>query len=156
DDPDDVGDDVEERVEAEADLLLPPSASPHRRRPPNENPTTPLRKPARPGYTFLISFSSTRKRLCGKETGHVVPLPATPWVHPDRVAGGHRHHRRADRPARPRGAEGPRGGGAHSVRQQPAPDRPGLAQPPRRPGGLPDGGDEPAGGQCRLAHQPGG
>ena len=38
--------------------------------------------------------------------------PPTPWrLHVDRIAGGDRHHRRADRPAAARGAEGPRGGG---------------------------------------------
>ena len=60
-------------------------------------------------------------------------------LHPDRAAGGHRHHRRPDRPAAAGRAGGPRGGPPRPVRQQPQADRPGPAQLPRRPQHLPDG-----------------
>ena len=45
-------------------------------------------------------------------------------IHADRVAGGHRHHRRPGRPAPARRAGGARGGAAGPVRQQPEADRP--------------------------------
>ena len=64
---------------------------------------------------------------------------ATSRLHPDRVAGRHRHHRRPDRPAAAGRAGGPRGGPAVAVRQQPEADRPGPAQLPRRQRRVPDG-----------------
>ena len=51
-----------------------------------------------------------------------------PRVHPDRTAGGHRHHRRADRPAPARRPGGPRGRPPHPVHQQPQAARPGRPQ----------------------------
>ena len=53
-------------------------------------------------------------------------------VHADRAAGRDRDHRDPDRPAPARRAEGPRGGGAHELLQQPQAARPRHAQPPRR------------------------
>ena len=49
-------------------------------------------------------------------------------VHPDRVVGGDRDHRRVDRPAVARRAGGARGGAAVAMHEQPEADRPGLAQ----------------------------
>ena len=42
-----------------------------------------------------------------------IPSPSTSRFHADRIAGGDRHHRGADRPAAARRAEGARGGGPH-------------------------------------------
>ena len=53
-------------------------------------------------------------------------------VHADRAAGRDRDHRRSDRPAVARGAEGARGRGPHDVLQQPQADGAGVPQPPRR------------------------
>ena len=47
--------------------------------------------------------------------------------HPDRAAGGHRHHRGPDRPAAARRPGGPRGGPPCPVRQQPEATGPGAA-----------------------------
>src|SRR5262249_6127491 len=57
-----------------------------------------------------------RRRVSHAETQ---PGAALARVHADRVAGGDRHHRHPDRPAGAGGAEGPRGGAAHPVQQQP-------------------------------------
>ena len=51
-----------------------------------------------------------------------------PRFHPDRAAGGDRHHRRPHRPAPAGGPGGPRGRPPFPVRQQPQADRPGGAQ----------------------------
>ena len=48
-------------------------------------------------------------------------------LHADRTAGGHRDHRRPDRPAAARRPGGPRGRPARPVHQQPQADRPGAA-----------------------------
>ena len=64
----------------------------------------------------------------------LIPRPSQPRspcdvsptrLHPDRTAGGHRDHRRPDRPAAARRPGGPRGGPADPVRQQPQAARPG-------------------------------
>ena len=58
---------------------------------------------------------------------HADEPPRTPGIaprlHADRIAGGHRDHRRADRPAAAGGPGGPRGGPAGPVHQQPEADR---------------------------------
>ena len=53
-------------------------------------------------------------------------------LHADRAAGGHRHHRRPDRPAAARRPGGPRGRPARPVRQQPQADGRRDPQLPRR------------------------
>ena len=64
-----------------------------------------------------------------------VPHEVTPEArfHPDRAVGGHRHHRRADRPALARRAGGPRGRPPRPVRQQPEADRPRACTTTTRP-----------------------
>src|SRR5262249_23063996 len=58
---------------------------------------------------------------------HVTPPrrpPSSVRIHPHRVTGGHRDHRRADRPAVAGRAEGPRCRQPGEVRQQPQATRP--------------------------------
>ena len=90
--------------------------------------------------------------------------------HADRVAGGHRDHRRADRPAAAGGAGGAGVGAADAVRQQPQADRPGPGQlrvgaagrsrrptsPTPRPSGRPTGSATRTAGSTRRRASPGG
>src|SRR5688572_577650 len=72
----------------------------------------------------LYSFSNPRGPYAN------APLSRAAWFHVDRTAGGDRDHRDPDRAVAARGSEGPRGGRAHQVRQQPQTARVGAAQLP--------------------------
>src|SRR5439155_19376778 len=52
----------------------------------------------------------------------------TAWLHPDRAAGGDRHHRHLDRAAAAGGPEGPRSRQSHELPEQPEADRAGGPQ----------------------------
>jgi len=67
------------------------------------------------------------------------PRTAPSGVHAHRAAGGHCHHRRADRVALARRAEGPRGGQPHGLHQQP--EATGVSRPHLPRHVRPDPGD---------------
>ena len=82
-------------------------------------PAGPLAPSDHPGGHHENAF---HRRLGASSPG------VSPRFHPDRIAGRHRDHRRADRAAAAGRAGGARGGAAVAMHQQPQADRPGPAQ----------------------------
>src|ERR1700712_4646573 len=70
-------------------------------------------RPTSAEHAFLLL--SHRLLLFSKDNRYEIDPKG---LHPDRVAGGHRHHRRLDRLAAPRSAGGPRSRPAHPVHKQ--------------------------------------
>src|SRR5205085_263852 len=91
------------------------------------------------GRTSAVAFSPDDRYLAGARDGALTPrrlqeyddayvtdpISRAARLHADRIAGGHRHHRRPGRTAPAGGAVGARGGPPDAVYQQPQADRPG-------------------------------
>src|SRR5262249_4614510 len=95
---------------------------------------------ARLGLSASFPLSDRNSRgACALRALKGFPHETAPWFDPDRVAGGDRHHRRADWPALAGRAENPRGRPAAFLYQQPQTTWPGPTQPSFQPGEVPAG-----------------
>ena len=115
------------------------------RRPPGQAGPGSDRGVRRPAFAARSSRPSSVTLLSSLRRRSSMNPRRRPRFHPDRAPGGHRDHRRPDRPAVARRAGGPRGGPPRPVHQQSQADRARPAQLPHVDGQVPDGRlEEPA------------